>query len=121
MSFTSLICRHCTGVLLTASYVLTAAHCTKLIDEGRGEDVLKERDLQEKCVRSGLPNYVQEVGGEVRRRSLKCKIIKTRGEQGELLRNLEIVASPPDTVSVGVNQLNAGKYSSNQRFVRISL
>ena len=98
---------------MTSSYVLTAAHCTKLIDEGRGEDVLVERDLQQKCVESGLPNYVQEVGGESRRRSLQCKIIRTRGEQGKILNNIEIVASPPGTVSVGVNQLKAGKYSSN--------
>ena len=72
-----------------------------------------ERDLQQKCVESGLPNYVQEVGGESRRRSLQCKIIRTRGEQGKILNNIEIVASPPGTVSVGVNQLKAGKYSSN--------
>ena len=103
----------CTGVLLTSSYVLTAAHCTKLIDEGRGGDVLVERDLLQKCLESGLPNYVQEVGGERRRRSLKCKIIRTRGEQGEILHNIEILASPPGTVSVGVNQLKTGKYSSN--------
>ena len=98
---------------MTSSYVLTAAHCTKLIDEGRGGDVLVERDLQQKCVESGLPNYVQEVCGESRRRSLQCKIIRTRGEQGKILNNIEIVASPPGTVSVGVNQLKAGKYSSN--------
>ena len=45
--------------------------------------------------------------------SLKCKILRTRGEQGEVLQNLEIVASPPGTVAVGVNNIIEGKYSAN--------
>ena len=73
-----------------------------------------EEDLQQKCVESGLKNYNIEVGGEKTRSSLECKIIKTRDEDGEVLNNLEIVASPPGTVSVGVNKYKTGKHSSDQ-------
>ena len=46
-------------------------------------------------------------------RSLKCKFIITRADDGEVLQNLEIVASPPGTVIVGVNNVEEGKYSDN--------
>ena len=55
-----------------------------------------------------LPNKISGVVS-----SLKCKILSTMGEQGEVLQNLEIVASPPGTVAVGVNNLKEGKYSAN--------
>ena len=37
----------------------------------------------------------------------------TREDDGEVLQNLEIVASPPGTVIVGVNNVEEGKYSDN--------
>ena len=149
----------CTGVLLTASYVLTAAHCTKLIDEKY--EAMRELSLQKKCVETGLQNYRNKGGGQnikkvlniftklwslghgsmviahkiyfwmnktifyfiltvslIKKknpvvRSLKCKFIITRADDGEVLQNLEIVASPPGTVIVGVNNVNEGKYSDN--------
>ena len=52
----------CTGVLLTASYVLTAAHCTKLIDEKY--EAMRELSLQKKCVETGLQNYRNKGGGQ---------------------------------------------------------
>ena len=76
-----------------------------------------EEDLEQRCVESGLRNYKLEVGGEMTRSRLKCKIIRTRDEDGELLNNLEIVASPPGSVSVGVNKHKTGKYSSHQQLL----
>ena len=37
----------------------------------------------------------------------------TRADDGEVLQNLEIVASPPGTVKVGVNKVEEGKYFDN--------
>ena len=51
----------CTGVLLTASYVLTAAHCTKLIGESRAEEL----SLIRRCVQTGLRNYDKLVGVKI--------------------------------------------------------
>ena len=45
--------------------------------------------------------------------NLKCKIIRTRDDQGQELENLEIVASPPGRVEVGINKEETRKYSSN--------
>ena len=50
--------------------------------------------------------------------NLKCKIIRTRDDQGQELENLEIVASPPGRVEVGINKEETRKYSSNYRFLQ---